>query len=292
MKTSTEEETEEEEAEKVDEAEEKEEELEEEEEEDVEMSPRREKPNKILTRAYPSTFSKAVERMSDAQKQWVNEAGFGPLLSFSLMETLPHSTIVNCLWWFDQEKSEMVLSNNRSIKITENDVHGTLGIPKGDLEVTFGNSKEKIKHWVSQFGGKLASRITEKNVRVKMAESREADDHFKENFMVLMSNMFIRTSKGSFVCTKILKFSENFDNAKNYNWCNLVLNELKEAHENWWINPQTQYYTGSYVFLLVSFFLKNSSVCIAVHSSLLIHTNTFVIFYSTLVLLPCSNQSS
>lgn len=252
VKTSKEAEIEEEEAKK----EVEEEELQEDEEEDVEMSPRREKPNKILTRAYPSTFSKAVERMSDAQKQWVNKAGFGPLLSFSLIETLPHSTIVNCLWWFDHMNIEMALSQNRNIKITENNVHRTLGLPKGDLEVTFGNSKEKIKHWIAQFTDKVASRITEKNLRVKMAESREADEYFKENFMVLMANMFIRTSKGSFVCPNILKFSEDFDNAKNYNWCKLVLDDLKEAHESWWINPKTQYYTGSYVFLLVSYFFK------------------------------------
>ncbi|WOH01406.1 hypothetical protein DCAR_0520788 [Daucus carota subsp. sativus] len=37
-----------------------------------------------------------------------------------------------------------------------------------------------------------------------------------------MANLFIRTDKTSFVCLKILRFSGNFDNARDYNWCKLV----------------------------------------------------------------------
>lgn len=228
------------------EAENEDEEVEEEEEKDDD-----EKPKKILIRAYPSTFSKTISRLSEAQRQWVKSAGFGALLHFTLGEELPHKTIVNCLWWFEHNKCEFGLFPNRNLKITEDDVFDIIGLPQGKLDVKLEDSKDKIQSWGKQFKERQPSRITEKMLREKIAESRDADEHFKQNFMILMANLFIRTDKTSFVCPKILRFSGNFDNARDYNWCKLVIQNLKEAHEQWWNDPKTQYYTGCFVFLLV-----------------------------------------
>ena len=210
-------------------------------------------PDKILIRAYPSTFSRTVSLFSPAQKEWVINVGFGPLLSFSLgiNGKLPHSTICNCLYWFEHKKSQMALSNRRNIDISENDVLQVMGFPKGNLEVIFCKNNERQSHWGSQFPNKQKSRITEKMVSERMAMSEVADDHFKENFMILMSNLFIRTNKTSHVSREILDFEGEFDNAKDYNWCNLILSNLKEAHEDWWADPHKQYYTGCFSFLLV-----------------------------------------
>ncbi|KAK1355647.1 hypothetical protein POM88_048903 [Heracleum sosnowskyi] len=46
-------------------------------------------PKKLLIRAYPSTFSKVIDGLSNAQKEWVSKVGFGSLLSFSL-RAIPH----------------------------------------------------------------------------------------------------------------------------------------------------------------------------------------------------------
>ncbi|KAL1823697.1 hypothetical protein ACET3Z_010475 [Daucus carota] len=95
-------------------------------------------------------------------------------------------------------------------------------------------------------------------LREKMAESRDVDEHFKQNFMILMANIFIRIDKTSFVFPKILKFTGNFDNARDYNWCKLLLHNLKVAHEQWWNDPHTQYYTGCFVFLLYFYLARTS----------------------------------
>nr|XP_017221403.1 PREDICTED: uncharacterized protein LOC108198144 [Daucus carota subsp. sativus] len=235
------------------EAENEDEEVEEEEEKDDD-----EKPKKILIRAYPSTFSKTISRLSEAQRQWVKSAGFGALLHFTLGEELPHKTIVNCLWWFEHNKCEFGLFPNRNLKITEDDVFDIIGLPQGKLDVKLEDSKDKIQSWGKQFKERQPSRITEKMLREKIAESRDADEHFKQNFMILMANLFIRTDKTSFVCPKILRFSGNFDNARDYNWCKLVIQNLKEAHEQWWNDPKTQYYTGCFVFLLYFYLARTS----------------------------------
>lgn len=204
-------------------------------------------------RAYPSTFTSVVEGLSPAQKDWVTQAGFGHLLSFSMMgKMFPHFLAVNCLWWYDHNEGYMFLLPKRKLQVTEEDVFDVLGLPRGDLSVSFEGDNERMGQWKEQFPGKIASRVTEKDVRDKIELSTVADDNFKQNFMVLMTNLFIKSNKTSFVCPKVLKFCGNYDDAKNYNWCKPVIEGLKTSHESWWINPHTQFYTGSLVFLLVS----------------------------------------
>ncbi|XP_074373395.1 uncharacterized protein LOC141713729 [Apium graveolens] len=70
--------------------------------------------------------------------------------------------------------------------------------------------------------------------------STEADEKFKQNFMVLMTNLFIRTDKTANVSQYALGFKGNYENAKSFNWCKPVLDNIKEAHESWWKNPHTQ----------------------------------------------------
>lgn len=146
----------------------------------------------------------------------------------------------------------MSLFPDRKLKVTEEDVVDVLGLPKGETDVSFEGDNKRISAWKNQFPGKLASRITEKEVRDKIEASTMADDNFKQNFMVLMTNLFIKSNKTSFVYPKVLKFTGNYDDAKHYNWCKPVIEGLQTSHESWWVNPRTQFYTGSLVFLLVS----------------------------------------
>ena len=73
----------------------KEEEEETEEEEPTEniRNPETEMQNKILLHAYPKTFTDAIQALTEDQKKWVTEAGFGPLLSFAMRKVL-HSMCV------------------------------------------------------------------------------------------------------------------------------------------------------------------------------------------------------
>lgn len=186
--------------------------------------------------------------MSKAQKDWVTQAGFGPLLSFEL-RAVPREIAINVLWWFEHNNLELIFADNKSIKVDEDDVNLILGLPRGTKDLHFEKDKAKYTKWRSQFHKK---RITELMVCDAIGMSTVADDVFKQNFMVLMTNLFIRTDKSANISQYALGFKGNFDDAKDYNWCKPVLDNIKEAHELWWKDPDTQYYTGSLVFLLVS----------------------------------------
>nr|XP_017233256.1 PREDICTED: uncharacterized protein LOC108207308 [Daucus carota subsp. sativus] len=216
-------------------------------------------PNKILLRAYPKTFTDAIQALTEDQKKWVTEAGFGPLLSFA-MRKVPHSMCVNIIWWYDLTEDEMIFSKQR-VKITEQDVADTLGLPKGEKEICFKKGKvnrDKFSRWRAQFPDKDGNRITELTVYEAITRSRVVDLHFKQNFMILMMNLFVYTNNSSFVCQDVLGFEDEFENASHYNWCKLVVESLRSTHEEWWDDPQKKYYTGSLVFLL--FFYLDRSV--------------------------------
>ncbi|XP_074363984.1 uncharacterized protein LOC141704687 [Apium graveolens] len=205
-----------------------------------------EKPKILLVRAYPSTFSKVVSGLSKDQKEWVTKVGFGPLLSFEL-RTISREIGINVLWWYDHNNSEMLFPNNKSIKVDEKDVNLTLGLPRGEQVVQFEKDRSVYNKWRAQFNKK---RITELMVANAIGMSTEADEKFKQNFTVLMTNLFIRTDKTANVSQYALRFKGNYENTKSFNWCKPVLDNIKEAHESWWKKPHSQYYTGSLVFLL------------------------------------------
>lgn len=209
-------------------------------------------PKKIKIRARASTFSKVISQLSKAQKEWIQNAGFGDLLLFC-MNKIPKKMAVNVLWYYDPYENVLHLKGTQVIRIKEDDVHDVLGFPKGNKDVVFAADKEKLDAWRSQFPEKIAPhKVTEKMVFSAMKKTRDADIQFKQNFMVLLSNLFFRSHTGSYVNQEILEFVGSFDDAVKFNWCKLVVKGLRDASTAWLQDPIEQYYTGSLVFLIVS----------------------------------------
>ncbi|KAK1375879.1 hypothetical protein POM88_032072 [Heracleum sosnowskyi] len=137
---------------------------------------------------------KVIDGLSNARKEWVSEVGFGPLLSFSL-RIIPHEIGINVIWWFDHLNYEMSLGKDRKIKIGEEDVNDILGLPRDEKEVEYKTDKkkddEKVKEWREKFPmRKDDSKITEKMIFDAIGRSEDADLFFKQNCMVLMTNLF------------------------------------------------------------------------------------------------------
>lgn len=224
-----------------------------------------EMPKTLKHRSYPTSFSKAVKQLSNAQKEWVRSAGFGDLLEFSLRE-IPHFLSVNVLWWYDADNRWLNLSDNRVIRVTENDVHQILGLPNGKKEVVTVKDQDELKEWRSQFDRpeEDGHKITGHMILQAMESTREVNLKFKQNFMVLMMNTFIRCIKNSYVTQDLIGFIGDYDESGKYNWCKLVTEGLNEDAPLWLENPHTQYYTGSFVFLLYFYLDRVSNELIKV----------------------------
>lgn len=108
--------------------------------------------------------------------------------------------------------------------------------------------------WRDQFPEKkVGHKVTELMIMKKIARTTELNFEFKQNFMVLMYNLFVRCTKGSFVSQDVLGLVGSFDEAKEMNWCKLVIEGLKGASVAWLEDPISQYYTGPLMFLIVRF---------------------------------------
>ncbi|KAK1359873.1 hypothetical protein POM88_044347 [Heracleum sosnowskyi] len=110
-----------------------------------------EMPKKLKLRAHPSKFSKAMENLSTDQKQWIKDVGFEDLLSFSFRH-IPNEMARNVVWFYDPYHNWLNLTDKKVIRITEDEVHRVLGLPKGSRKVIIGPANtETLEEWRDQY---------------------------------------------------------------------------------------------------------------------------------------------
>ena len=98
---------------------------------------------------------------------------------------------------FDTEKCAIQFADGEEIKIDEEDVHLTLGIPRGDalIEMPRIVGKSKLKtEWRKQFKDVPAHKMPQTNdVCKKMLEYKNAGKWFKRNFVVALTSLVIES---------------------------------------------------------------------------------------------------
>ncbi|WOH14713.1 hypothetical protein DCAR_0934235 [Daucus carota subsp. sativus] len=193
-----------------------------------------------------------ISALSDAQQQWVEDAGFKTLLHFELAE-LPQRLSYKVLKSFDEKNCLLVLKNGE-IQITENVVYAVLGLPYQGAEIQFGQDdriQERIKKWRSQFGITDGQNLVKaSDVVDKIKQTGDVDDTFKMNFLVVMTNVLIRSNTNNFVSQTILSFNDDLDNCAKYNWAKHLIKSLVITKKRW-MHTSSLFFTGPMVFLLV-----------------------------------------
>lgn len=210
----------------------------------------------IHIRAPPKLFINMVLGFSEAQKNWVKEAGFGKLANFNI-GLLPYrlgyrvaSSFNPCGMKLEVESGEIVVG--------EEDVKEVLGLPLGEKKIELRHKIDTIESlWKDQFPNVDQHKVTTKHVLKKMSESGSVDTLFKLNFLVMLTNVFIKSNTSAFVNKQILRFGGELDECGGYNWCELVLDSLIECTPLWKKDPGSRFYTGPLIFLIVSEVLLN-----------------------------------
>ena len=93
--------------------------------------------------------------------------------------------------------------------------------------------------------------ITPIMIKDKIIESPLADYNFKMNFLILMYNYLIEANQNRYVKKDFLSFGGNIDECWRYNWCALLIKNLKETHE-FWAAAKWRNFAGPLLFLVVS----------------------------------------
>ena len=193
--------------------------------------------------------------LSDAQQQWIEDAGFKNLLKFELVE-LPQRLSYKVLQSFDEKNCMLVLKNG-VIEITGKVVHAILGLPYQGAEIEFVQDnavQERLKKWRSQFGiSNGQSLVKASDVVDKIKQTGDVDDTFKMNFLVVMANVLIRSNTNNFVSQAVLYFNDDLDHCAKYNWANYLIKSLVITKKRW-MRTSSLFFTGPMIFLLVSIF--------------------------------------
>ncbi|KAK1384037.1 hypothetical protein POM88_021772 [Heracleum sosnowskyi] len=133
--------------------------------------------------------------LSDVQKKWVRDSGFGELLEF-VFEILRGKLTYNIFQIFDHNSVSLKLQQE-TIRITEEDVFDVLGLPHRGEIVTLGPTEiyqERTNEWLAQFPpGKDREQITTYKL-VQIMKGQGPTQNFKFNFLIVLSNVLFGTS--------------------------------------------------------------------------------------------------
>ena len=195
----------------------------------------------------PAIITHMILKLSKAQTEWVEKAGFGQLLGFR-MRTYQHRLGYKIVDAFCSSTCQLRLKAG-DVLITEKLVHKIMGLPLGDMEIVLGEGKIGKTDWDKQYSGTSISPFMVMNA---IKKSRVADNNFKMNFLVLLYNFFIEANQNRWISRKMLSFGGNLDDCGQYNWCKLLIDKLRKTHA-FWAEHKWRNFAGPPAFLIVSF---------------------------------------
>ncbi|KAL1536350.1 RING-type E3 ubiquitin transferase [Salvia divinorum] len=197
----------------------------------------------------PRFIVEMMGELNDNQLRAVEEMGFGHLIHFNITD-IPSLISYGLLQKFDSLRCSIMLGNER-IHISDNDVHLTMGFPRGGRMIvrSLRQDNQQLVDEIARAGQKHRYNMLPKYLKIQMMRDEEGGVWFKRIFLILVETHLIEPSADGYCKTKLINVLEDVNNASNYNWCAYVLDVLVNAQQNWYDNPTTPF-TGPIAFLL------------------------------------------
>uniref|UniRef100_A0A166GUD5 Uncharacterized protein n=1 Tax=Daucus carota subsp. sativus TaxID=79200 RepID=A0A166GUD5_DAUCS len=209
--------------------------------------------NYIQKKFSPTIMSDVIGGLSEEQKRWVRDTGFGELLKFRMLH-YTHQLGYNVVKAFNSEKCTLELDAG-IIQIDDKTVEKVLGLPRGAKEIVFDETNESISEWGAQFQGCKGCLITPRMLRDKIIGSKMVDKQFKMNFLVMLYNFFIEGNQSRYLIRDVLKSGLDINDCGKYNWCQLLVDKLKKTHM-FWAGDKKRNFTGALPFLIYLYVSK------------------------------------
>ncbi|KAJ8432427.1 hypothetical protein Cgig2_016057 [Carnegiea gigantea] len=197
-----------------------------------------------------------IERLDYEQWTAAMETGFGGFLSVRT-STIPKDLATWLLQKFDPASNTLKLSDNRVLEITEEDVHATLALPMGQLEVQVASTCEPkneytklLEQWRIRWNlGRTGSPKVGKMVD-RILDRGDYGDEFKRDFVLYIISTCIIGSMNGDAFFRILKSLVDVNQIVKYNWCAFLLRCLNDTVVEWKQN-RTRYFRGPLLFLML-----------------------------------------
>ncbi|KAK1392593.1 hypothetical protein POM88_011649 [Heracleum sosnowskyi] len=196
----------------------------------------------------PSNLREMISGLSEIQKTWVRNTGFGRLLDFALGK-IPHRLAYHVFQLFDASSRTLKLPG-RIIPITDQYVYYVLGLPVGKRGFNYATTTARKNLWTSQFPEKPQYNISPSTVIDIMKGITEDNEMFKLNFLMIMSNGLIERNTTSYLIRNVLEYEIELDDCAAYNWGELLIRSLVNT-KNSWPKLKSVFYPGPIIFLTI-----------------------------------------
>ena len=212
---------------------------------------------KLVVKVGIKNLVDAIEKMNKRQLAALEEMGFGQLVHLKI-RSIPAEMAFSLLENFNLDNCTRIkLIDDEPLHITEEDVHATLGLPRGERKINI----EK-KYYINDDMQNIAKAVKKDRNSIYATDLQDQLDTdvdggelFKKVFLVLLDSVLISPSANGICDGRILDYIDNISNVRKYNWCNYVLNVLITAHDSWKKKNKSTPFTGPITFLLVSFLI-------------------------------------
>ncbi|XP_057784967.1 uncharacterized protein LOC131002508 [Salvia miltiorrhiza] len=206
----------------------------------------------LNTRTTPSSLFDELPKLNDAQRQAIQDIGFGSVLSLQVKK-LPCRLAYWILEHFDENRCELELEGGIRVKITEDDVYRVYGFPKGSEIIPDFNrcsNTALCEEWVAFFGLANREKIKIGHVLSEMLDCTTGGTWFKRHFMIAMTHSLIQSCTSGTVYPHILRCLENVRTLKKWNWGEYVLRSLVD-HKLSWVGDEDKVFSGPTLFLVL-----------------------------------------
>lgn len=167
-----------------------------------------------LVRLYP--------KITEDQKALIRKYDYGGLLDIKCSKLNPEL----CLFLidsFDEASCSLRFPGRGVIPLTEESVQQVIGVPKGNLEVVFGNDPDATAFMKEQFGTTGRKQPTILSLEEKLVAMRPANTKFLRFFITFCMSSVLAPTTGMRISPRVYPSLVNIKQAKELNVCRFVI---------------------------------------------------------------------
>ncbi|KAL9680436.1 hypothetical protein QQ045_018315 [Rhodiola kirilowii] len=206
------------------------------------------------TRTTPNTLTDAVRSLTEQQKVAVGSMGLDGMLNLGITY-VPTQFAIWLLEAFDSKECKLV-TRRGDAEIVPMDVNFTLGLPMGGrpIKVPLRTNPDAllVQTFRRQYGDIKENKIKCRIMSEKIQKSKEANDLFKLNFLVLFYSTIVDSTTSGKANQRILNAIERIDDIRALNWGEFFIDGLRHTKDEWEVKKGSPY-TGPMPFLMVIF---------------------------------------
>lgn len=194
--------------------------------------------------------------LSDGQKNVIKNMGFQSVLELKIKD-IPKDLGSYVLSRLDTTKTPMVIETpSGDIPVNEESVHEVYGFPMGPTILNRSrkanyNKVPTIIELKAHLELDIKKDIYPPQLLQQMKIRKTSDYLFKLDFLVLMVSTLVESmSNGRAYIRFLASITKNSD-IKEFNWCDFVVQAVKDCKKNWDCSKKSSKFVGPLAFLVV-----------------------------------------